>query len=1140
MTGLLIAPFGGVRFFVPIAIIALFSLVAGTGPACLSTLAITLGISVLFEPIGQFGTKDTIVIHQIAGFALVGLLVSAIGGAERGSRRRRAYHAEQAARQADALRVSQERFRLVSLATHDVVRDFDLTSGQVVWTEALETVLGYPLAEVPRSQSWWAERIHPDDRKPVIDSLEAALGAADVHTWQHEYRFRSRRGDWLNVLDRGHVTRDERGRPLRMIGSMLDLTAQKRAEDALRESESRYRALFENLPDGAFLTRPDGKILAANPAAQEMFGMTEEELIRAGRAGLVETSAPEFRAALEERERRGRYANVELLHIRKGGERFATETSSVVLPEGPLKAFVIVREITERKRAEQAARQSEEQFRQLADAMPQLVWMTKPDGYHEYFNRHWYEYTGTTLETSHGELWAKVLHPDDYERTLKRWRHSLATGVDYEIEYRFRRASDGAYRWFLGRALPVRDSEGRIVRWFGTCTDIDDRKRVEAELALEKARLDVILKSLPVGVFIADASGRVLEVNERCRAIWAMRGPIEQNYGQYVGYRPGTRERYRAEDWALARALYKGETIVSEVIDIVRFDGTPGTVLNHAAPFRDPQGNITGAVVVVHDITDLKKAQDALRDSEARAREQYADLEQIYRQAPVGLFTFDRDCRFMRINEVMADINGLAVEEHIGKRMEEVVPNVAPFLREMYRPVFDRGEPVLDLPIHGETPSRPGVCRDWIGNYYPWRSKTGEVIGLTAAVIEVTELRRTERARRESQHQLEQVNGRLEEADRRKDQFLAMLSHELRNPLAPIKSSLFILDRAAPGSEQAKRAEHVIDRQVGHMTRLIDDLLDVTRISRGKIRLQRERIDLAEVVRRTADDHRSVFKTAEVGFRVEVPAGRVFVQGDPTRLAQAVGNLLGNAVKFTPRGGQVELRLLPENGAAAIHVRDDGAGIAPDLLSQLFRPFVQADTTLDRSKGGLGLGLALVKSLIELHGGSVAGCSDGSGKGAEFVLRLPLDREEARAFQDAGPSAGVDRHRLRVLVIEDNVDAAESLKEALELNGHQVETEGTGAAGIAKARSFHPDVVLCDIGLPEMDGFEVARQMRSDPDLRTAPLVALSGYAAPEDLERSKEAGFDRHLAKPPDLGVLESTIAQVSAQAHGAVPAHA
>ncbi|OFX19357.1 MAG: hypothetical protein A2V77_19180 [Anaeromyxobacter sp. RBG_16_69_14] len=363
-----------------------------------------------------------------------------------------------------------------------------------------------------------------------------------------------------------------------------------------------------------------------------------------------------------------------------------------------------------------------------------------------------------------------------------------------------------------------------------------------------------------------------------------------------------------------------------------------------------------------------------------------------------------------------------------------------------------------------------------------------------------------------------------EEAVRKRDEFLAMLSHELRNPLAPIRNSLYILDRAVTGGEQAKRAQAVIDRQVGHMTRLIDDLLDVTRIARGKVHLKRERIDVQALTIRSAEDYQELFDKAGLELEVHLADEPLFVNADRTRLTQIIGNLLHNAVKFTPKGTRTTVSVRrTDDRFAEITVRDDGPGIAPDVLAHLFEPFVQAEKTLDRSAGGLGLGLALVKGFVELHGGSVSAQSAGTGHGTTFVVRIPVERRKVPRLPDV-PGPPVQFPAQRVLVIEDNLDAAQTMKEALELNDHVVELAYTGTEGLEKARTFRPDVVLCDIGLPGMNGFEVARAMRTDADhdLRSVTLIALTGYAHPEDIEQAKSAGFDLHLAKPPDLEALE------------------
>jgi two-component system CheB/CheR fusion protein len=392
----------------------------------------------------------------------------------------------------------------------------------------------------------------------------------------------------------------------------------------------------------------------------------------------------------------------------------------------------------------------------------------------------------------------------------------------------------------------------------------------------------------------------------------------------------------------------------------------------------------------------------------------------------------------------------------------------------------------------------------------------------------IVERKRAEEALRRSEQHNREAAEALREADRQKDHFLAMLSHELRNPLAPIKNSLAILERVAPGGEQAKQAHQIIDRQVGHLTRLVDDLLDVTRISRGKVRLRREPLDLRELLIRSVEDHRFAFVANGVELATALTEEAVVVEGDWTRLVQTVGNLLDNAVKFTPRGGHtlVSLGRDARSGEAVIRVRDTGAGIAAEMVPRLFEDFTQDDGTLARSRGGLGIGLALVKGLVEMHGGRVSARSDGRGKGAEFEVRLPgWHGVPGTLGQDIRKPIAAPAPR-RVLIIEDNPDAAESLRLVLEARGHQVEVAHDGPAGTRKARELRPEVVLCDIGLPGMDGYQVARAFRRDEALRSACLVALTGHSLAEDIAHAREAGFDHHLAKPAALEVLDAILA--------------
>lgn len=370
----------------------------------------------------------------------------------------------------------------------------------------------------------------------------------------------------------------------------------------------------------------------------------------------------------------------------------------------------------------------------------------------------------------------------------------------------------------------------------------------------------------------------------------------------------------------------------------------------------------------------------------------------------------------------------------------------------------------------------------------------------------------------------------IQEADRRKNEFLAMLAHELRNPLAPIRNSVQILRYLGLQDSSLIRARDMIDRQVTHMARLIDDLLDMSRLSRGKILLRKERLELVQLVRATVDDYRSLLKSAGLDIQMHLPDQSLFMEGDPTRVAQVIGNILHNASKFTDKGGHVSVAVdRAENGVSAlVRIRDTGIGMEPAMLARMFDTFSQADGSLDRSRGGLGLGLALVKGLVELHGGWVQAASEGLGRGTELQICFPLTTEPVH-LEPAEPAGDDGASARRILVIEDNVDAAESMKMLLVLAGHQVEVALNGTTGLEAAKRNRPEVVLCDIGLPGgMDGYAVARSMRQDQNLANVFLIATTGYGQDEDRRRCREAGFNAHLTKPVEFTELQQVLAGV------------
>ena len=525
----------------------------------------------------------------------------------------------------------------------------------------------------------------------------------------------------------------------------------------------------------------------------------------------------------------------------------------------------------------------------------------------------------------------------------------------------------------------------------------------------------------------------------------------------------------------------------------------------------------------VHE--ELAALAEALRKSEHEAQTLFDSSVFGRAEADVATGTF------RRVNDCFCAITGYARDELLGMPVhrlthpEDQAEDWARFSRM----------------LRGEVPEYSGEKR--------YRRKDGRVIWVQVAAQAVRDAAGAAHhtigiisditARKEAEAERARALATLEARVQGQDKFMAMLAHELRNPLAPIRNSCFILDRAERDSELARHARAVIDRQVAQMTHLIDELLDVTRIVTGKVQLNRAPVELTALVERTVSDHQSSFAALGVELAMVPGATRCWVEIDVVRIVQVLGNLLGNAGKFTPRGGKtvVSLALDLDRQHAVIAVRDNGPGIPPDLLPTLFEPFTQAATTLDRSTGGLGLGLAVVKGLVEMHGGAVEARSERLGEGAEFLLRFPLlpaldDLTTPQAVPRAAVS-GVDR----ILLIEDNIDAAETLRRSLEMCGHQVEVAHDGPSGLASARSFRPDVVVCDIGLPGMTGYEVARALRGDPLLSRVRIVALSGYASATDKAAARDAGFDSHLAKPVSILELQDLLSRTRPQ-HAAVVA--
>ncbi len=537
------------------------------------------------------------------------------------------------------------------------------------------------------------------------------------------------------------------------------------------------------------------------------------------------------------------------------------------------------------------------------------------------------------------------------------------------------------------------------------------------------------------------------------------------------------------------------------------FDPDPADGSQPASPWCEQRlvrhvtrRNLPEAVATTEDLTERQRAAQAVAASEVRYR-------RLFETAQDAILILDANTGVIfDANPFLIELLGYSHDELMGKELWEIglfrdrEANRAA-MRQLQEQGYIRYE---DLPLETKHGHRKDV--EFVSNVYDVDHQRV----IQCNIRDITDRKRIEEA--------------LKKADHRKNEFLAMLAHELRNPLAPIRSAVQVMQMEGSDDASVHAAREVVERQVQHLVRLVDDLLDVSRISRGKIALRLEPVDLASVVARAIEISRPLIDARKHQLEVALPGTALRVEADATRLAQVVSNLLNNAAKYTEEGGRIHLSVEQVAREAVLRVRDTGVGIPADMLTSVFELFTQVKSSLSRSQGGLGIGLTLVRSLVDMHGGKVQAMSDGLGQGSEFVVRLPLVPAPL-APTPALPDERERRTRVtpqRILVVDDNADAAEMLAMLLRQRGHEVRTACNGPDALEAVRARPPDVVLCDLGMPGMDGLEVACRLCQDFGTQRPRLVALTGYGGEEDRRRSREAGFDAHLVKPVDVGDLE------------------
>jgi PAS domain S-box-containing protein len=799
-----------------------------------------------------------------------------------------------------------------------------------------------------------------------------------------------------------------------------------RAIVARNDSEDRFRQMAETIQSAFWLLDlQTQQMLYLSPAYEQIWGRSREELYADYRVWM-QTIHPDDRDRIQMAIAQAPTSDShddEYRIIRPDGSiRWVRDRSFVARNSNgePYRLAGVAEDITDRKQTEVALQKSEQRYRDLAEAMPQVVWLMNPAGGMQYFNRHWYEYTGLSEAESLGFGGILSVHPDDRDRTMQIWTQAIATGESDAVEYRLRRF-DGSYRWFISRGIPLRDSAGEITNWIGTITDIDHQKQIEAALREREAQLQFVLDSSQIGEWELDL----------------------------------TNSSHPSRRSLLHDQIFGYDSLVPE--------WSYEIFLNHIHP------------------------------------DDRAAIEQKFQQTLSTYENLNFECRAIRADN---------------------------------RPVW--------ISVRGSI----------------YRDAQGQPTRLVGIITDITHRKQAE-AEREHLLQREQAaREAAEQANRIKDEFLAVLSHELRSPLNPILGWAKLLQTREFNPTVLKKAVETIERNARLQAQLIEDLLDVSRILQGKISFNTIPVNLVTVIEAAMETVRLAAEAKMIDIQMTSDAAVGEVLGDPSRLQQIVWNLLSNAIKFTPAGGRVEIKLeqfqagqeLRQRGQAAetvnsfcplvqLTVIDTGKGISPDFLPHVFDYFRQADSKTTRKFGGLGLGLAIVRYLVELHGGTVWAESLGEGQGATFIVRLPLLNRTEKGLATEDKALNLDHSsfnlsltKLQILVVDDDTDTRDFYTIVLQQAGAIVRAVSSAEEALQALVQFKPNILLSDIGMPDIDGYMLIRQIRAmETHGKTMPAIALTAYAGELDQKQAIAAGFQHYMSKPIEPRELVEAIANLA-----------
>jgi PAS domain S-box-containing protein len=1004
----------------------------------------------------------------------------------------------------DALRRSDERLRLAKDAGRLGIHDYDVRSGRIHWDEYVRELWGVAPDE-PVTYDTFVAGVHPDDRATIQAAVDRAFDPTTDGRYAATYRVVSRangRQRWIEAT--GQVAFAE-GRAVRLVGTVVDVTEAKRAEEALRRNAETFAALVEQSPLGIYTVDSRFRLrnvsAGARPAFRNVQPLIGRDFAEVMRIVWPEPFASEaisiFRHTLKTGEP---YVSPGLTEKRNDTgviESYEWQVNRVTLADGQYGVVCYFFDSTILQQANLSLRESEERFRALISATSDVVFRMSPD-WTEMRHLEGREFIPDTREPS--RTWLETyIPPDDRPQFMAAIRCAIDAKSVFELEHRVIRG-DGTVGWTASRAIPMLDANGAILEWFGAARDITEGKEGERALRASEQKYRRLVESLRDAFVVVDMDGSIQDWNAAYREMLGYTD-AELRELTYVDLTP---PRWHAmEAHIVAEEVLPNDSSGVYEKEYRRKDGSVFPVELRTHLLRDEAGQPQQMWAIVRDISARKQAEAALRESEDRFRTLAENMSQFAWMA-------DDEGWIYWYNRRWYDYTGTTLDEMQGWGWTKVHhPDHVERVVDSVRRAWETGDPWEDsFPLRG----RDGEYRWFLARAVPIRDETGTIVRWFGTNTDITVQRAAEEA--------------LREADRRKDEFLATLAHELRNPLAPIRQAAGIGLKPMATPAQVRWSLEIIERQVKHMALLLDDLLDVSRVTRGRLKLNRTRLTAREIVQAAVESARPHIDGRSHALEIVVPEDPLPLEGDPLRLAQAMSNLLTNAAKYTEPGGRIVISARRDGEWIELVVEDDGIGIAPDQLEQVFEMFGQGAAPRHLTAGGLGIGLALSRALVTLHGGSLVARSAGIGQGAQFAVRLPA-MHESRAAATASAARRLDGvPARRVLVVDDNVDAAESLAMLLRIDGHDVRTAHDGDAALREVEAFRPDVVLLDLGLPGMDGCETARRVRAGSGGEQVLLVAVTGWGQAEDRQRTRAAGFDHHLVKPLDAESLPLILA--------------